>query len=186
MQEINLLQNKVKDKSLQFERSNRFIVILAVLILILEVSATVGLWVLTKATNNSIKNTQDENQAIQKNIDSHQKELSKAEGLQAQLKNVNTLLTSHIYWSNFMSTLEKLTPVKVQYTAIDGSASDGKMHIEGTADSYTDVGRLILSMSTSKAFKSTRLTSITPGSESKFNYSYSLDVVVDRTIFSKQ
>jgi Tfp pilus assembly protein PilN len=72
--------------------------------------------------------------------------------LQAQLKNVRTLLDGHIYWSAFLDQVASVTPNKIQIQRINGSASDGKFHIEGVGQSYQDIGKLLLALSTSNKF----------------------------------
>jgi hypothetical protein len=54
MQEINLLQNKVKDRTLQYERSNRLVIGLFTLALLLEIGAYGGLYYLGNNTKSQI------------------------------------------------------------------------------------------------------------------------------------
>jgi hypothetical protein len=185
MQEINLLQNRVKDKTLSWERRNRLIITLFTLILILEILAGAGLFFLTLSTNNEITTTQEKNQELQNAINSDQKELSLAKGLQAQLKNVKTLLNNHIHWSSFLSTMYSETTNKIKYTSISASYSDGKTHLEGIAPSYSDIGKLILSFSTSNNFKDIKLNSLAPSSGDTFGYSFVLEMKSQPELFKK-
>jgi len=162
MQEINLLQNKVKDRTLRFERSNRLVVGLFSLIVILEFVATGGLYFLANNTNKQTADVVSQNQSIQTAMVSNQKDLTLAKGLQAQLKNVNTLLQNHIYWSAFLTDISAIVPVKVQYNDFQGSITDDKITIDGMASSYADVGRMLLALSTSDKFSSVKLVSLTP------------------------
>ena len=186
MQEINLLQNKVKDRTLQYERSNRLVIGLFVILLIIEIIGGVGLYFLTSSTNNQTTNVTNQNQAITNSINQSQSDLTAATGLQGELKNVQVLLTGHIFWTSFFSQLSALTPKKVAYTSMTGSASDDKVHLEGQGQSYTDIGQLILSLSTSGKFTDVKLLSVSPATSSKFGYGFSMDVTASGSIFKKQ
>jgi Tfp pilus assembly protein PilN len=186
MQEINLLQNKVKDRTLQFERSNRLVVVLFTLIVIFEMAAVGGLYLLISSTKTKAAEVNKQNIETQKSMNANQKDLVLAQGLQAQLKNVRTLLADHIYWSAFLDQVSKITPTKVQFQSITGSTTDNKLHVEGLAKSYQDVGILLLSLATSDKFKEVKLRSVTPGQGAEFGYSFSLEITVAPSIFNKQ
>jgi len=186
MQEINLLQNKVKDRTLQFERSNRLVLVLFGLLVVLEIAGVVGLYLLIGTTHARTQDVNKENADIQAKMNANQKDLAKAQGLQAQLKNVRTLLANHVYSSAFLDSVSAVTPTKVAFQNINGSTSDDKLHVEGLAQSYQDVGRLLLSLSTSNKFKEVKLRSVTPSTQAgAYSYGFSMDVTVVPTIFQK-
>ncbi len=184
MQEINLLQNKVKDQTLSWERRNRFFLTLLTLVLILEILGGVGLYILTKTTMNDTQSVLQSNQDIQNAINSNQKDLANARGLQAQLKNIQLLLTNHIYWTSFLKNLYAATTKKTQYTGIS-AGTDGKVHLLGTAPTYTDIGKLILSLSTTENITSVKLTTVTPAEGKVFGYSFALDLKISSKLFTK-
>jgi Tfp pilus assembly protein PilN len=186
MQEINLLQNKVKDRTLQFERSNRFILILFVLALLLEVAAIGVLIFLTHSDTKKSEEVSKQSQAIQAAIDANQKDLTLAKGLQAQLKNVNNLIRNRVYWSAFLDQIASVTTNQTKFSSVSASVADKKLHIEGASGSYADVGRFLLSLSTSDKFSAVKLRQIAPPSGTSFGYSFSIDVNLVDTIFKKQ
>jgi Tfp pilus assembly protein PilN len=186
MQEINLLQNKVKDKTLSWERRNRVIVTLFTLILILEILVGVGLYVLTQTTKGQIKDVQAKNQTIQNALDSNQKDLAAAKGLQAELKNLKVLLNNHVYWSQFFNKLAALTPKKTAFSTVSASSTDGKVRLNGIAPSYIDIGKLILSLSTSDSFSSAKLTTVAPTTGKTFGYDFVVEVKASPKLFIKQ
>ncbi|MBX4205143.1 MAG: PilN domain-containing protein [Candidatus Doudnabacteria bacterium] len=185
MQEINLLQNKVKDRTLQFERSNRLVMVFFSLLLLLEIGAVAGLFFLIKSTDAKTQDVIKANLQTQAEMNTNQKDLVKAQGFQAQLKNVRSLIDNHIYWSAFLDQLAKITPTKVQFRTVTGSVADNKLHVEGVAQSYQDVGRVLLSLETSDKFKQVKLRSVNPSQDSAFGYSFALEITVSPDIFIK-
>lgn len=186
MQEINLLQNKVKDRTLQFERTNRLVLITFTLLLILEIAAGVGLYVLTKGTKAQSDQIAADSAKIQAQMDSNQNDLAHAKGLQAQLKNVNSLLSNRVSWQAFLTQMEQITPAQVQLSTISAAAGSTRIHIEAVAPSYADVGRMILSMSTSDKFKNVKLITVGPSQGNSFGYSFSLDFDATSGLFKNQ
>jgi Tfp pilus assembly protein PilN len=186
MQEINLLQNKVKDRTLQFERSNRLVMVLFVLVVILEIAGTAGLYLLIHTTKAKTTEVIQQNADTQTNMNKNQKDLVLAQGLQAQLKNVHNLLSNHIYWSAFLNEVSSITPTKVRFVSITGSVTDDKLHVEAMAQSYQDIGRLLLALGTSDQFKDVKLHSVTPGQGAEFGYSFSMEMTVLPSIFKKK
>ena len=185
MQEINLLQNKVKDRTLQFEKSNRILVVVCVIIMILEGAAFGGLYFLTNSTKTVTAKIQQENADIQTSMNSNQDSLNAAKGLQAQLKNVKTLLNNHVYWSEFLNQVSAVVPNKIQFVNLSSSSSDDKLHVEGIAQSYDDIGRLLLSLNGSDKFSNATLHSITPSTGTTFGYMFTIDVAVSPSVFKK-
>jgi Tfp pilus assembly protein PilN len=187
MQEINLLQNKVKDRTLQFERSTRLIVVLFTFVLIAEAAAFTGLYLLTSGTEKQTEQVKVQIGQIRTAMDSNNQELALAQGMQAQLKNVNTLIRNRVYWSAFLDELSRVTPVNVQYTNMSGAVTDNVFHIEGITDTYADVGRLLLSLSTNKdKFSNVKLHAVTPAlTGTNFGYVFSIDVTAASSTFKK-
>ena len=187
MQEINLLQNKVKDRTLAFERNNKLLMGICLVILTLELIGAGLLWLSTSSENNKIRSLQSSNATIQSQITQTEKQAPAAKSAQAQLKNVQTLLNNHIYWTGVFGLLASKDPQKVRYTNVDGSVADGKISIQGVAASYTEVGNLILSLSTANdQFKDVKLISVNPSQGANAGYSFSLSFKATNTAFSKK
>jgi Tfp pilus assembly protein PilN len=185
MAEINLLQNKVKDRTLAFRRGNSVIITLFVLIFIAEIVAAMVLYLLTNSVSKQTSDKQNENQQIQAVLNGGQKDLVAAKNVQAQLKNMQTLLSNHIYWSGFFNQLGNVTPLKAEYTSFGGASSDGRIHLEGIAPSYTDVGKVLLSLSTSGKFSNVKLLSVNPSGGLTFGYNFSLEATAINSLFKK-
>jgi Tfp pilus assembly protein PilN len=185
MQEINLLQNKVKDRTLAFERSNRLVLAIFSVVVVIEIIGTVGFILLTRSANAKTETLKTESQQIQDAMNANQSDLSAAKALQAQLKNVKSLLSGHIYWSSFLDLLASVTPAKVLYHSLNGSIEEGVIHVEGVAPSYTEVGNLLLSFSTSPKFTNAKLLSVSPSQTTTFGFAFSIDLKVANNAFTK-
>jgi Tfp pilus assembly protein PilN len=185
MQEINLLQTKVKDRTLAFEKSNRIAVALFSLLVVLEILGVVGLVFVSNRVDKEKANVLAENLKIQANMNSSQSTLDAARGFQAQLKNVRTLLNNHVYWSAFFQNLSSVTPTNVKYTSFTGSLSDGQVVIDGVAPTYPDIGKVILSLSTSKNYSNVKLTALNPSQTNEFGYSFSIKLSAASDSFRK-
>ncbi len=178
MADINLLQNKLKDSTVIASRRNSVFIWIAVLILL--VLGGLGAWlymltdqVTTKNTELAVKNSQ-----ITKQISSASEDLGEAKIFQAKLENIDLLLDKHTYMSPLLDEIEKVTYVNSQYVNADISfLNENEIHLEGNANTYTDLGKLVLGLSTSKYFTNVKLLAVVPttiGAKNGFHYSIDL------------
>src|SRR3989344_3969939 len=128
MQEINLLNNRLKDTTHVWEKRNQFLTTIFTLVLILEIGLGLVFFLLTQGLENRIKETVAGNNALQKEINQAQNELSSAKSFQAQLKNIKALLDNHIYWSSFFEEMSDFTLNSVTFNSFQGSLK-GKIHL---------------------------------------------------------
>ncbi|MBI4363590.1 MAG: hypothetical protein HY545_01955 [Candidatus Doudnabacteria bacterium] len=185
MQDINLLQSKVKDTTLNWQRRSRSAINALVAIVIILAATGVTLFFLNQTTLSRFEGLKRQNIESQNNLNQRQQELSQAKSFQAQLKNLSYLTNAHIYWSSFFKELAAYTFNKAQYVAVEGDTS-GKIHVEGNVESYADLGRLILGLSTSEKFKQVKLLSASPTSTEQAGYLFSIDLTASPGIFNKQ
>ncbi|HEX5429484.1 MAG TPA: PilN domain-containing protein [Patescibacteria group bacterium] len=185
MQEINLLQNKIKDRTLQYERSNRIVLVIFTLIVLAELASVGGLLLLTKSTNSKSADVAAKSADIQNSMDSSQSDLTTAKGVQAQLKNVSAILTNRLYWTSFFDQISSFIPTNVQLNNISGENQDNQFQLQGTAPSYSDVGRIILAFSTSDKFHDVKLTTLAPSGGTTAGFDFGLSFTVDNSIFKK-
>ena len=185
MQEINLLQNRIKDRTDVWSRRSLVIRTFLSLFLVLELAVFGGLLLLTKSNQTGIQQTEAEITAIQSEIDQQRGELVSAQAFQAQLKNIRTLLDGHLYWSAFFDELSRVTFQRAQYMTLSATAA-GKLHLEGSSGSYQDIGKLLLGLSTSDNFKDVKLLSVSTASGNVTgNYLFSVDMNVLTDILKK-
>ncbi len=186
MQEINLLQNRVKDTTFVWQKQGKLILVILALILFLIVAGSVALFFLNQSLEKKTADVLADNQSIQRQLSEQQKNLGDAKAFQAQLVNLKVLLENHSYLSPLLDELAKITYQKAQYVTLD-VAESGKIHVEGTINSYTELGKLLLGLSTSDKFKDVKLLSISPSSgTTSAAYVFALDMSAIPDIFYKQ
>lgn len=185
MQEINLLQNKLKDKTNQWEKNNRVVVILLSFVLLALLAATGMIYMLSKNAQEAKLALDQENINIQKKLDQLEDEMVKAKGFQAQSKNIATLLETHVVWSGLMKELADSTFKGSRYLNMT-SDTTGLIHIEGITGTYTELGKIILALETSDQLESVKLLSTARSANELAGVTYSLDIVAKQQVLIEQ
>ncbi len=184
MPEINLLQTRIKDHTLTWQRQVRLLMISLAVILLILAAAGGGLFFLSKRVSQQAQAASDQNVRLQSDLNQQQKNIGDAKTFQAQVANIKTLLGSHIYLSPLFEELSKMTYNKAQYVTLDAQVG-GKLHLEGQVDSYTALAKLILGLSTSKQFQDVKLLSINPATGKTNGYVFSIDLTPSTELFLK-
>ena len=182
MQEINLLQNKLKDKTTQWETRSRVVNILLVFVLIAMIAIGGMFFMLTKSAEDNKVTLDKENVDIQNKLDQMDSQLAKARGFQAQSKNIATLLKTHVVWSELMNEMSSSTLKASRYFSVT-SETDGRVHIEGITPTYVDLGKLLLALETSDQFQSVTLLSTAPSKDEAAGVIYAIEVMADPQVF---
>lgn len=182
MQEINLLQNRVKDTTHIWERQSKTIIAVLAGILTIILAATGLLYYLNGNAQTQLDASTKENNDLQSKLTEQQKTLGDAKAFQAQLANLRFLISNHTYVTPLLDELSKITYKKAQYATMDVTET-GKLHLEGMVDTYEDLGKLLLGLSTSSKFTSVKLLSAIPSSGKVNAYVFSVDLVVSPDIF---
>lgn len=184
MQEINLLQNQLKDDSFKLDNQTNLILTILSVILVLGVLAFGVLFFLDKNTQKTIKETIAQNSDLEERLDKIQSTLVDAKAFQAQTANIKSLLDSHSYWSPVFQELADMTFTQTQYTSIV-SDSNGRIHIQGITLDYTRLGKVLLALSTSENFSKVDLLSTSPSTGQQGGITYSIDVEVKPELFER-
>jgi Tfp pilus assembly protein PilN len=185
MQEINLLQNKLKDKTNQWEKNNRVVIGLLSFVLLAVLAATGMVYMLTKNAQESKLSLDQDNIRIQKELDRMEDDMVLAKGFQAQSKNIVSLLNSHVIWSNLMAEVSSSTFKLTQYVSMNTDTS-GIIHVEGITASYTDLGKIILALETSEEVESVNLINTTQSTGGQAGIVYSLDILANQQALIEQ
>ncbi|HYE22795.1 MAG TPA: hypothetical protein VD998_04380 [Verrucomicrobiae bacterium] len=185
MQEINLLQSKLKDRAQSWDRKNTAMSAIMGIITVAVLAAGGFLYFLNGNVVNQTDQLKTDNLSIQTKLDSSQGELVSAKNFQAQLKNIDTLLKGHVYWSGVFDELEATILKEAQYVVLS-ARSDLKMHAEGVVNSYTDLGKLILSLSTHENFSNVELLGVQRNSGQITGFRFALDFEVKPDLLRKQ
>ena len=185
MEEINLLQNKIKDTSFAWQKQSRIITGILSAVLIIFASLGAVFFMLARSNNEKLAQAQTRGQEIQKDISKKDPEVNVATSFQAQLANLKTLVNAHTYLTPLLTELGKSTYIKSQYVSLDVK-DDGKIHLEGRTASYDDLGKLVLGLTTSQEFKNVRLMSVVPSTGTTNAYQFSIDMEANKEIFQKK
>ena len=185
MQEINLLQNKIKDSSLNSLRRSKIINTALSVVLILEIGLFAAFFLMNRTTQAKYESVKLENSELQTELSEKQPDLVEAKALQAQLKNLRSLVEGHVYWSSFFDELSKHTLSRTQFMSLTGSL-DGKIHLEGRVGSYADLGKMLLGLSTSTKISNVKLLSANPSTGQAAGFNFSLDFNIEPDLFIKK
>ncbi len=185
MEELNLLQNRVKDTTHAWQDQSRLAMTILSVILILLLGGVGALIFFNQTIQKQTDDLTLQNQDLQKQINDRQPGVANATTFQAQLLNLKSLVNTHTYLSPLLNELGKFTYNKAQYLTMDANQS-GKIHLEGRVSNYTDLGKLILGLTTSEQFKNVKLLSVSPTGGTTNAYQFAIDMQVSSTIFSKK
>src|SRR3989344_764089 len=113
-------------------------------------------------------------------------ELQEAIGYQARLKNLEGLLEGHMFWSQVMEELGKYTFKNISYESFNGDVTRNRISVSGTAQSFTDIAKLILGLKQSDNFTTVSFSSAGAASGETPGYGFSLELVIKPTLLKKQ
>jgi Tfp pilus assembly protein PilN len=185
MQDINLLQNKLKDRSESWDRRNSWIIGILIFVLV-AVAGLGGLFLyLNQDTQSRLDALKAENNSIKSKLNSDQGDLASAKDFQAQLGNIDQILDHHIYWSAIFDQFQMSILKKAKYASLQAK-TNGNVHVEGLTDSYEDLGKLVLSLSTNTHLHDVHLLSAQVSSGQDAGYTFSIDFVINQDMFSKE
>jgi hypothetical protein len=175
MQEINLLQNKLKDKTNQWEKNNRVAVAILSFVLLAVAAAAGMIYMLANNAEESKLALDQENVGIQSRLNRMEQDMVLAKGFQAQSKNISTILATHVIWSEFMKEVAAKTLKTSRYMSMSANTS-GLIHVEGITPDYTQLGKIILALQTSEDIESVQLLSTAQSTTALGGIMYSLDI----------
>jgi hypothetical protein len=182
MQEINLLQNKLKDTTSRWEQSNRTVVIILGLVIIVELVAAGLFYFLGKNAQDSKLAMDQENVTLQSKLEQMEQDLSDAKGFQAQAQNIKTLLNNHVTWIPIIDSFAASTFKNSRYLSATVSTT-GVLHVEGVTSTYSDLGKTILALQTNKDISSVQLLSLSPSTAQQAGVMFSLEIEMQPALF---
>lgn len=185
MAEINLLQNRLTDTTNAWQRQSKLTIAVLAAVLVILAAGTGLLFFLNGSISTRIAAATNENRDLQQKLTEQQNSLGNAKTFQAQLINLRALLNNHVFLAPLLDELSKTTYVNAQYLNVDVNEG-GKIHMEGRVGSYSDLGKLLLGLSTSSKFNNIKLLSAAPSSGTLNAYVFSVDMNVISDIFHKQ
>jgi Tfp pilus assembly protein PilN len=176
MVEINLLENQIVDKTEAPKNQTKTIFWLVVIMLILFVLSVVGAFFLTQRMTAQVAEISRDTQNYKQEIVNQNDQLKDAKIYQAKLSNLNLLLKNHTYMSYLFDELENYTFVRGKYDIFQVGEDSGKIQLQGITDSYENLGKLILGLSTSSKFDEVTLVSVSKdkGKDNIYNFSVTM------------
>jgi len=182
MQDINLLQNKLKDKTNQWEKSNRAATGILVAILVVELAAGAFFFLMTSQADKDKAVLDQDNVSMQSELTRMDSDLGDAKAFQAQSKNIATLLDAHVSWSGLFDELITSIYKSSQVFTLN-SDTTGEIHLEGMADGYSEVGKMLLALETADKFSSVRLMSTSLSAGERPGIMFSVEIFAGQEIF---
>jgi Tfp pilus assembly protein PilN len=185
MQEINLLQNKLKDKTNQWEKNNRTVIIILSFLLIGVLAAAATFYLLKRSAEDAKLALDQENVTIQSRLDQMEDDLGDAKAFQAQAKNIKTLMQTHVVWTNFFAELSGSTFKMARFLSLTSDTS-GRVHIEGIAPDYNEMGKMLLALETADNVESVRLGSTSRSEDAQAGVRFALEVTLNTKVLVEQ
>lgn len=182
MQEINLLRNQLRDTTAIWQTRNKIFITLLVLLLIVEIGLSVVFFLLNRSYAQQVVLVNDNKDQLNTQIKAKEKDLGPAQAFQAELINLNSLSDKHVYWSKFFDELASKTYSNARFLNIQGNLA-GLIHLEGEVKNYTDLGKLILALSTSDKFADVKLNSSRPSKGKTTSLIFALELIVKPELF---
>jgi hypothetical protein len=140
MAEINLLQTQSTISQVR-DQGKRWLFRLAILILIVVVGAYLILLFSNWRTDNRLDYSQNKIRQVQETL-SNNKKRSELVTRQAQISHINKLLSNHLYWSEFLPELSRVTLSQAQYSIIEVD-KEGRLNLTVTVPTYADAEKYL-------------------------------------------
>lgn len=141
MPDINLLQSESHDIGSEVSNAARIVARLLVFVVVAAILAYGALFFWGWTTQGSIEKVTTQVAAKQQEILAN-KDRNELVTRQEQLKELNTLIDEHLYWSYLMPELARVTLKSGRYTNIEAK-SDGKLNLTVNLPSYEDIEKFM-------------------------------------------
>jgi hypothetical protein len=176
-QEINLLQDKAKGSLYQWDHKQNLIIIILSAVLIIVAAGFGGLMGLNIGKVKQIEQVKQENAVVAGELAKSKSNLTDAISYQAQTENLKVLLDNHIYFS---TAIKEITSYMYKSATVDMISVElsGKVHVEGSASSYSEIGKYLLGLYSSKNISDVNLLSTSPTQGEESGYKFSLDFLL--------
>jgi len=116
------------------------------LLIILVAGLTFGLFIYKNTRASFLEQTERKITVLKEEEKKYKEVESKAKNLQAQLNNLDNVLSKHKYWSAVLTALSNFTPQDVQYQSIICEEKNNKFTVTGFANNYESLASLMVSL----------------------------------------
>ncbi|HRY63157.1 MAG TPA: hypothetical protein P5267_00925, partial [Patescibacteria group bacterium] len=132
-------------------------------ILIISILIIFSPYIFYKSKNKSLASDNaligDQLSLIDRRSKELQDQIKEYGALAMQLKNINTIFNNHLYWSQFLPTLENHTTGQVYFTHL-AVTNDGKIALDGLALNLRAAAEELIVFENSKVYTNVRLGSL--------------------------
>jgi Tfp pilus assembly protein PilN len=186
MAEINLLKSELQARSkFSLSRASRVALYVVIVLLVLEGLLYGLIFFYERQVRKNILALDQENASTDFEIGKTEKDRLEAISFQTRLGNLKTLLDSHLFWSELLKELERVTYRGAQFTALGGDEGEQKLIISGSVPSYKDLAKLMLGLTTSPQVKDVVLGSSGLEKGTEGGYGFTLEVTFNPSVLSK-
>lgn len=184
MTDISLIPKDYKEKKISFGAIVSKTGVLVVVLVVLSILAYGGLFFYKKSLNNQFQDLQAKIKEIREQRD---REFEKKAGsLDIVLRNLNTVLEKHVYWSNTFSKVGELTVSQVSFSDFNGTIEkDGSVNVvlKGKTSGYTYLAKQMKSFSRKELVSDIKVSGITLGTEGGIEFG--LNIKFSKNILSR-
>lgn len=113
-------------------------------------------------------------------------ERQQALAVQSRLKNLDTLLLSHIFWSKVFAELESRTYKPIRFESLQVQETTGRFVLSGFAPSQTDIAKFMLGLKTSPFIQTVNLKTSSVSSAKEAGYAFNMDIIFDPKLLRRQ
>lgn len=183
--DVNLIKDEIQ---ISFDWNRGLLIILLMLVLssLLVIEVYFGLDWWEKQENSRIAELQAETKSLNAQATDLKTQAAAALAYKDKSLAFSSLLSSHVYWNNFFSWLEKNTLTTVRYTNFEGLI-DGEYEIVGRAQTLADVSWQAKTLLDDPMTESVEILDASVGTRAEESnigpVSFSLSLVVKPEIF---
>lgn len=185
MGEINLLNQR--DKTIYRSRlphaGNKIPLWILIGLVAVEMIVYGTLFSWKKSIDSEILKVQASVNQLDDKLNSSKVDINNAVAAQAALTSFSSLLDNHLHWTLLWSELGKVTLKKAHYISMQGTVVSDQFVVKGEVSNYTDLGKVILGLETSKNFSEVKLVSSSPAEGDKVGVQFEIQVTVKHSIF---
>lgn len=182
MQEINLLQNESQGNepfSFNFRKRGPVFFYFVLILLLLELGFYAFLFFSNRQITRQAQTVQQKTADIELEIGKVDKERKDAISVQSRLKNLDTLLEGHLFWSKVFAEMESKTYKPIRFESLQVDQINNRFVITGFAATQTDIAKFMLGLRTSPHILATNLRTSSAQLSEQSGYTFSIDVTFD-------
>ncbi len=183
--DINLLKNELEKKGPLSFRPGLGSLYGIIGILLIEMLCYGGLVFYNKYLHGQMAKSEQAASGIDSEISKLDVSLKQAVSYQSRLASLSIMLDHHIFWSAVLDELEKYIYRPVVLETLEADQTSHIFNVSGVAGSYTEIGKVILSLKKSPRIQDVELLETHSSDSERAGYSFTLRVTFDPQLLLK-